>query len=66
MSEFSNSDQAIFAEWRQKIAIANRHNIFCHCRDCGEEWVDSHRNVSCPACQSQKLEYIACWQFPDG
>lgn len=52
-------------EWLDKIEIANRHNIFCHCRICNWEWVDSTVDVHC-RCGSSDVETIACWQFPDG
>ena len=53
-------------EWQLRLNEANRHNIFCHCRNCGEEWVDSFTDVRCKSCGSRDVEYIACWQFPDG
>jgi hypothetical protein len=28
-------------KWLNKIVKANQNNIFCHCRDCDWEWVDS-------------------------
>jgi hypothetical protein len=50
-------------EWQRKIATANQHNIFCHCRQCDREWVaSSYENCSCG---SQEIEHILCWQFPD-
>jgi hypothetical protein len=52
-------------EWRQKIEKANYHNIFCHCRHCQQEWIDSSFEAVCQ-CGSQDVEKIACWQFPDG
>lgn len=52
--------------WQLNIAEANRNNIFCHCRQCGYEWVDSVEEVSCDRCGSKNIEQIACWQFPDG
>jgi hypothetical protein len=27
--------------WQLGIQEANRHNIFCHCRECDREWVAS-------------------------
>lgn len=53
-------------DWRLKIATANRNNIFCHCRDCDAEWMDSYEGAPCPNCRSQNVESICCWQFPDG
>ncbi|NET36751.1 MAG: hypothetical protein F6K19_32775 [Cyanothece sp. SIO1E1] len=50
--------------WQARLAEANRNNIFCHCRCCDREWVAS-AHVSCE-CGSKNVEYIACWQFPDG
>lgn len=55
----------ILQEWQAKIATANRHNIFCHCRHCSAEWVDSSFAAVCPSCTSQEVERISCWQFPD-
>ena len=49
---------------REVIADLNRHNVFCHCRDCDREWVAS--NPEPCLCGSRKVEAIACWQFPDG
>ncbi|NJL88150.1 MAG: hypothetical protein HC886_22800 [Leptolyngbyaceae cyanobacterium SM1_1_3] len=51
-------------QWQRGIAEANRNNIFCHCKDCNYEWVAS-AEVPCQ-CGSKRVEYIACWQFPDG
>jgi hypothetical protein len=53
-------------QWREKIAGANRNNIFCHCRDCDKEWVDSGETSICEDCGGDRIERIACWQFPDG
>ncbi|MEM8544502.1 MAG: hypothetical protein AAGF66_11020 [Cyanobacteria bacterium P01_H01_bin.119] len=58
---FSDED---LRQWQAGLAEANRNNIFCHCRDCDREWVASSE-VPCP-CGSPRVEYIACWQFPDG
>lgn len=52
-------------EWQAKIDEANRQNVFCHCRHCGYEWVDSFENVPCISCGSKNVQYILCWQFPD-
>ncbi|ELR96952.1 hypothetical protein [Gloeocapsa sp. PCC 73106] len=54
----------LLKEWLDKIEIANHHNIFCHCRACGWEWIDSNLEAICK-CGSSDLETIACWQFPD-
>ncbi|KAM3092085.1 hypothetical protein ACKFKG_23550 [Phormidesmis sp. 146-35] len=51
-------------EWQRSLEEANRHNIFCHCRKCDREWVAS-KPEAC-VCGSKSVEYIACWQFPDG
>ncbi|MGB0560823.1 MAG: hypothetical protein ACPGVO_03350 [Spirulinaceae cyanobacterium] len=56
---------AELAEWQRRLAEANRRNVFCHCRQCGQEWVASGREA-CPHCGSLDVEAIACWQFPDG
>jgi Zn finger protein HypA/HybF involved in hydrogenase expression len=52
-------------EWRSQIEIANRNNIFCHCRSCHAEWIDSSFEANCKQCGSQDVERISCWQFPD-
>ena len=65
MSErFSEQDISEFGEWRQKIELANRNNIFCHCRTCDAQWVDSSFDAVC-SCGSSDVERISCWQFPD-
>ena len=61
MSEPSTEIQ----EWQFKIEQANRHNIFCHCRHCQAEWVDSSWTALCQKCGSTDVEKISCWQFPD-
>jgi hypothetical protein len=58
-------DSAELQEWRSKIEIANRNNIFCHCRTCNAEWVDSSFEAACRYCGSTDVEHISCWQFPD-
>ncbi|MGK7875185.1 MAG: hypothetical protein AB4426_18395 [Xenococcaceae cyanobacterium] len=58
-------DSSLVREWRLKIEIANRHNIFCHCRRCGSEWVDSSEEAACRSCGSTDVQHISCWQFPD-
>ncbi|MEH1913378.1 hypothetical protein [Nostoc sp.] len=64
MSEaFSDSSQ--LQQWYQGIEMANRNNIFCHCRSCSYEWVDSVMDAVCSKCGSKDVEYISCWQFPD-
>jgi Zn finger protein HypA/HybF involved in hydrogenase expression len=67
MSEpiFSQDILDTIHEWQEKINIANQNNIFCHCRNCGEEWVDSNLNAACKTCESNNVERICCWQFPD-
>ncbi len=62
----SNKHNSIIAQWQEKIKIANRNNIFCHCRNCNDEWVDSSFEATCNNCGSDNLERISCWQFPDG
>ncbi|MEB3268133.1 MAG: hypothetical protein VKJ09_06310 [Leptolyngbya sp.] len=52
-------------QWQAKLAQANDNNVFCHCKDCDREWIASSDDVPC-ACGSRRVEYIACWQFPDG
>jgi Zn finger protein HypA/HybF involved in hydrogenase expression len=61
-----SENNRLIQQWRRKIELANQNNIFCHCRDCGEEWVDSQEEVTCAKCGSPNLEQIPCWQFPDG
>ena len=51
-------------EWLEQIETANRNNIFCHCRRCGWEWIDSTFEAACQ-CGSSDVERISCWQFPD-
>ncbi|MGF1495966.1 MAG: hypothetical protein ACFB8W_03960 [Elainellaceae cyanobacterium] len=51
-------------EWRLRLAAANQHNVFCHCRKCQKEWVASEPTPC--SCGSRSVEAIACWQFPDG
>ncbi|BAZ07401.1 hydrogenase maturation nickel metallochaperone HypA [Calothrix sp. NIES-3974] len=60
---FQNPDQ--LKQWHQGIENANRNNIFCHCRTCGYEWMDSKFDVPCPQCISKDVESISSWQFPD-
>lgn len=65
MSEiFSEEDLYELHEWRHKVKVANHNNIFCHCRTCGAEWVDSSFEAIC-GCGSLDVERISCWQFPD-
>lgn len=65
MSEESLEQNAsILREWQLKIEVANRNTIFCHCRCCGYEWVDSSFDAVC-SCGSKDVERISCWQFPD-
>jgi hypothetical protein len=66
MSEaFSQQNISELREWQLKIEEANRNNIFCHCRTCDAEWVDSSFEAIC-SCGSSDVEHISCWQFPDG
>jgi Zn finger protein HypA/HybF involved in hydrogenase expression len=52
-------------QWQANLAQANDNNVFCHCKDCDREWIASSDDVPCP-CGSRRVEYIPCWQFPDG
>ncbi|PSO48468.1 MAG: hypothetical protein BRC33_09800 [Cyanobacteria bacterium SW_9_44_58] len=61
-----SEQKLLIQQWWRKVELADRNNIFCHCRDCGEEWVDSQKDVACANCGSNNLEQIRCWQFPDG
>lgn len=65
-SEKRGREDALLREWQAQIEQANRNNVFCHCRDCDREWVDSDSRAACPYCRSSNVERIACWQFPDG
>lgn len=65
MAENPKLEASELREWRDRIDEANRQNIFCHCRNCGYEWVDSFENVPCISCASKNVQYILCWQFPD-
>lgn len=58
-------DPVELLEWRSKIEIANHNNIFCRCRSCHVEWVDSSFEANCNQCGSKNVERISCWQFPD-
>lgn len=60
------SDRARLQRWQRAIRIADRRNVFCHCRHCQAEWVDSSRQAPCLQCGSLSVERIPCWQFPDG
>jgi hypothetical protein len=65
MSEtFSEEDRLELRQWKSKIDVANHNNIFCHCRTCEAEWVDSCFDAVC-SCGSSDVERISCWQFPD-
>ncbi|MDY6804934.1 MAG: hypothetical protein SXA11_14160 [Cyanobacteriota bacterium] len=67
MSETSKQkDSSLIKDWQAKIEVANRNNIFCHCRRCNYEWVDSSSDRVCSSCGSGDVERISCWQFPDG
>ncbi|MFB2769163.1 hypothetical protein ACE1AT_07685 [Pelatocladus sp. BLCC-F211] len=60
---FSNFEQQ--HQWYQDIDNANRNNIFCHCRACGYEWMDSKKEATCVKCGNKDVESISAWQFPD-
>lgn len=57
--------EKLLESWRLKIEVANRNNIFCHCRICGYEWVESKDDAICSNCGSKSVQKILCWQFPD-
>jgi hypothetical protein len=61
----SQFDPDELKEWFANLEEANRYNVFCHCRRCGREWVDSSFDAVCQ-CGSKEVERISCWQFPDG
>ena len=58
-------DAKVLAQWRAKIATANQYNIFCHCRLCQAQWVESSEEGACQQCGAKDIERISCWQFPD-
>ncbi|MDJ0615961.1 MAG: hypothetical protein QNJ63_04275 [Calothrix sp. MO_192.B10] len=60
---FTNPQQ--LQQWHQGINNANRNNILCHCRVCEYEWMDSNFTATCVKCNSQDVERISAWQFPD-
>ncbi|MEH2293014.1 hypothetical protein [Nostoc sp.] len=60
---FQNPDQ--LQQWHQGIKDTNHNNIFCHCRTCGYEWMDSVFDIKCVKCNSKDVESISSWQFPD-
>jgi len=61
----SEENRQLLEAWRLKIEVANHNNIFCHCRSCGYEWVDSSEDAICSNCGSKSVHKILCWQFPD-
>lgn len=61
----SEQDTSVLREWQLKIEVANRNNVFCHCRRCHAEWVDSYFEAVCNSCGGSDVEHISCWQFPD-
>jgi predicted Zn-ribbon and HTH transcriptional regulator len=61
--EFPRLTAIELAEWQTILAVANYNNILHHCHQCGYEWVASSEEPC--RCGSQKVERIACWQFPD-
>ncbi len=67
MNNFS-SPQLNYQEhtlWQKALTQLNRYNLYCACRQCGYEWVDSQTDIACPHCQSKSIQMIPCWQFPD-
>lgn len=65
MAEEYKKERLEQQEWQLIIEAANRNNVFCHCRSCRYEWVDSFEDVPCGSCGSKNVRYILCWQFPD-
>ncbi|WP_413162163.1 hypothetical protein ACL6C3_24935 [Capilliphycus salinus ALCB114379] len=61
----SKNSETQLDRWQFNLRQANDNNVFCHCRQCNYEWVDSSDEAPCPACGSTNVEHIACWQFPD-
>ena len=38
MAEFeSDKNNLIIYQWQEKIKVANRNNIFCHCQNCNND-----------------------------
>ncbi|MBF2097744.1 MAG: hypothetical protein IGQ88_05130 [Gloeomargaritaceae cyanobacterium C42_A2020_066] len=64
MAESTLDPDSLIA-WQAAVAEADRVNIFCHCHTCGYEWVTSVHQPPCPQCGGERVESIACWQFPD-
>lgn len=60
----TSAELAAIQEYRRAIVAANRNNVWCHCRHCDREWIASTRQRC--ACGSTDIEYVLCWQFPDG
>ena len=59
-------------QWQLSLEEANRHNIWCHCRECDFEWGPLPKSLAnvvasgwsiLPVGNSQMIS--ACWQFPD-
>lgn len=63
--ELSPQMRAEIHKGQREIARITRNNLFGHCQTCEYEWVGS-APIACPACSSDRVEFIACWQFPDG
>ena len=40
----------------EPIETANRHNILCHCRRCGLEWIDSTFEAICQCGSSDTVD----------
>lgn len=64
MNDRAHLSSEELADWQFRLRQANDNNIFCHCRRCDREWVASEPGVC--VCGSRDVEYICCWQFPDG
>jgi len=62
--EISPEMRAEIRKGQREIARITRNNLFGHCHACEYEWVGS-APIACPQCGSDRVEFIACWQFPD-
>ncbi|HBQ99953.1 MULTISPECIES: hypothetical protein [unclassified Roseofilum] len=46
--------------WKHKIDVANEHNVFCHCHQCGYEWVIFAENQACPDGNDRYFIHFNC------
>ena len=50
-------------EWQQSLEEADCHNIFCHCRECGSEWVKSKRKPVVVAARVWNILLVGSFQM---